>query len=199
MILTTLNKTHFGAVRQRGFTLIELLVVLVIVGLAITMVSFAVGRDDAESMAREESEHLLRHGRFVAEQSVLNSEIIGLFVAPVPVTGQPHDRWCYDWRRYRDGVWEESSSHLRERCLPEQLTVEMIVEGEPYRHDPNRTSPRPVLVFYPSGESTPFEIALSERDSFDPDSVQRLTVDMVSDVRWVNRDEELGTERRRRR
>ncbi|WP_157960418.1 prepilin-type N-terminal cleavage/methylation domain-containing protein [Marinimicrobium alkaliphilum] len=194
-----MNKFSAGGHQQRGFTLIELLVVLFIVGMAIGMVSFAVGRDDGESLIRDESEHFLRQARFVAEQSVLNSEVIGFFIVPQAVAGQPHERWCYDWRRYRDGVWEDSSSHLSQRCLSERLEVEMIVEGEPYRHDRERTSPKPVLVFYPSGESTPFEIALSERGSFDTDGVQRLQVDMVSDVRWLNREEELEHGERRRR
>jgi general secretion pathway protein H len=66
--------------------------------------------------------------------------------------------------------------------------MEMVVEGEPWKYDPRKTTPTPVLVFYPSGESTPFELAFSEVGQ--PRSIQRIEVDMVGQIRWLNRERE---------
>jgi general secretion pathway protein H len=181
---------------QRGFSLIEILIVVFIIGLAVAAASLTVGGDDGATLARKETEDFMLASRFVSEQAVLSSEIVGLFVEPRQQLGSTELIWCYQWQRYRDGVWGDATSYLEQRCLPEQLQMEMIVEGEPYSYDPRKTTPTPVLVFYPSGESTPFELAFSEVGQ--ADSVQRIEVDMVGQILWLNREREREQERANR-
>ncbi|MBU2886246.1 prepilin-type N-terminal cleavage/methylation domain-containing protein [Gilvimarinus agarilyticus] len=172
----------------RGFTLIEMMVVVLIIGLSAGMVTLAISPDRAGELEKA-ADKLLLQSEFVAEQSTLTGEVIGLFARPNSTA--EGEQWCYRWRRFRDSSWTPVSEALPDQCLPADTGVEMIVEGEPYEFDPNTTSVEPVLIFYPSGEATRFEVALFPL--FDNDEeVQRLDVDMMGRVRWLNRDPELA-------
>lgn len=170
--------------KQSGFTLIELLVVVVIIGLMVGIVSLSFTPKDNESLLQDEAEQFLLRSRYVAEHTVLAAEIVGLFIAPEISNSGP--RWCYRWRRYRDQSWRPLPNFLEDKCFPEKIDIEMIVEGEPYEHDDREEVPVPVLVFYPSGESTPFEIALFY--PFENDAVERIEVDMMSGVYWLSQE-----------
>ncbi len=176
--------------RQGGFTLLEIMVVILILGFSLGVVSLSVGGDDGASAAHKEAEDFMLTANFVAEQTVLNSQIIGLFFEPRTAADSIDMQWCYRWQQRRDNTWQEISS-LPEHCLPARLQVEMIVEDEPYEHDPDLTPTPPVLVFYPSGESTPFELAIFESQGgfTEEDTIQRIEVDMMSEIHWRNRDE----------
>lgn len=172
----------------RGFTLIEIMVVVLIIGLSAGMVSLAFSPDKAGELEKATDKFLLQI-EFVAEQTVLTGEVIGLFMQPVQ--DRDGERWCYRWRRFRNSSWQSVSEYLPDQCFPSQAGVEIIVEDEPYEYDPDTTSPRPVLIFYPSGEANRFEIALFPL--FDNDQeVQRLEVDMMGQVRWLNREHALA-------
>lgn len=188
------NHARAERVRQSGFTLIELMVVVLIMGLGLGLVALSVGRDGS-TMARDEAEQFMLRADFVAEQVVLNSEVIGLFVEPRDVINSSDYQWCYRWQRLRNNSWEELSDALEERCLPSALQVEMVVENEPYEYDPEVDTPTPVVVFYPSGESTVFELAIYDADqrlTGTQDAIQRIEIDMMGTLRWVNREAELA-------
>lgn len=180
-----------GKCKQQGFTLLEIMIVILILGFSLGVVSLSIGGDDGSSVAKKEAEDLVLTAQFVSEQTVLNSQIIGLFFVPRQVNGSVNSQWCYRWQQRRDNQWQEVSETLAERCLPARIQVDMVVEGEPYEHDPDLTPTPPVLVFFPSGEATPFELALYEQvDGFtNDDSVQRIEVDMMGGLHWLNRDQ----------
>lgn len=180
-----------GKCKQQGFTLLEIMIVILILGFSLGVVSLSIGGDDGSSVAKKEAEDLVLTAQFVSEQTVLNSQIIGLFFVPRQVNGSINSQWCYRWQQRRDNQWQEVSETLAERCLPARIQVDMVVEGEPYEHDPDLTPTPPVLVFFPSGEATPFELALYEQvDGFtNDDSVQRIEVDMMGGLHWLNRDQ----------
>lgn len=175
--------------RINGFSLIEILVVLFIIGMAIGMASLSM-RAGGASELQDEAEHFLLSARFVSEQAILNREIIGLFVEPERMEDSIDTRWCYEWRRYLDQSWQPASDYLEQHCLPVDVQLEMVVEGEPYEYDPRETSPKPVLAFYPGGEATPFEMALlPEGFADDDEQVQRIEIDLMGRIRWRNEEE----------
>lgn len=180
---------------SRGFSLVEILVVLFILGMAIAMAALSL-RTGSDSELNRETEHFVLSARFVSEQATLNQEIVGMFVAPVQAQGSAAVRWCYEWRRFQEQSWQPVTDYLERHCLPDELQLEMMVEGERYEYDPRETTPRPVLVFYPSGEASAFEMALSP-DGFNvsDEEVQRVEVDMVGRIRWRNLEEERERER----
>ena len=177
--------------RQRGFTLIELMIVILIMGLALSVVSLSIGKNDGASLTQKETEDFMLAAQFVSEQTVLNAQIIGLFMEPQAAEDASQTQWCYHWEQRRDNQWQETTDALEPHCFAEQLQVEMIVEGEPYKYDPDLTPTPPVLVFYPSGEATNFKLALYEtKNGFtNEESLQRVEVDMMGNLRWVTREE----------
>lgn len=181
---------------QTGFTLIEIMVVILIMGLALGVVSLSIGRDDGGAATKREAEDFMLVAHFVSEQAVLNSQIIAFFIEPRAAEDAVEVQWCYRWQQQRDNRWQDVSEALPEHCLSPRIHVDMIVENEPYEHDPDLTPTPPVLVFYPSGESTSFEMALYEiKDGFtQEDTIQRIEVDMMAGLRWLN-EEEAAAER----
>ncbi|MDO3388724.1 type II secretion system minor pseudopilin GspH [Gilvimarinus sp. SDUM040013] len=173
---------------QKGFTLIEIMIVVMIIGLSAGMATLAFTPDDT-SRLEEAADKFLLQTEFVAEQTTLTGEVIGLFVRPTQ--SREGEQWCYRWRRFRNSSWQPVSDFLPDQCLQPDMGVEMIVEGEEYEYDPNLTSPEPVMIFYPSGEATPLEIALFAQFDSEQD-VQRLEVDMMGRVRWLNREQAIA-------
>lgn len=183
--------------RQSGFTLIELMMVVLVMGFGLTLVTLALNQDGS-SQARDETEEFIRRAEFAAEQSLLTTQIMGLFVEPRGQANSLHDRWCYSWQRWRNYAWEPIEV-LAEYCLPESLQLELVVETETWTYDAKRSPQPPVLVFQPSGESTRLELAIAESNlpgGGDPDQVQRIDIDMLGQIRWLNREAELAQNQR---
>lgn len=188
---------RLSPVFQRGFTLLELMVVVLIIGLGLSVISVAIGRDDV-SVVRTETQNFIAKTDFVAEQALLNREILGLFVEPRTVVDSTNNQWCYRWQRFRDNSWQAAHENLGEVCLPLDVQLDMVVEDEPWEYDPELETQPPVLVFYPSGEATLFEMALfpvTAGGAVNDDDIQRIEVDMMGEVRWLNRERELAEQR----
>lgn len=177
--------------RQAGFTLIEIMIVVVIIGFSAGMATLAFAPDDTTELEEAVDKFMLQ-AEFVGEQTVLTGEVIGLFVEPR--AARDGDTWCYQWRRFRNSSWQPVSDFLGDQCLRSTVELELVVEGEPYEYDERETTPKPVLMFYPSGESTRLEMALFTR--FDSDEIERVEVDMMGGIRWLNREQELALRER---
>lgn len=181
---------------QQGFTLLELMVVVLIIGLGLSVISVAIGRDDV-SVVRTETQNFIAKIDFVAEQAVLNREVIGLFVEPRTLANSTNSQWCYRWQQFRDASWRTANENLAEVCLPLDIQLELVIEDQPFKYDPELANQPPVLVFYPSGEATQLEIALlpANQNARNDDDVQRIDIDMMGEVRWLNRERELEQQR----
>lgn len=177
--------------RQQGFTLIEIMIVVMIIGLSAGMATLAFAPDDTTELEQAVDKFMLQ-AEFVSEQTVLTGEVVGLFVKPRPA--REGDTWCYQWRRFRNSAWQPVSDFLPDQCLRPEVELELVVEGEPYEYDEREKTPKPVLMFYPSGEASRLEMALFTR--FESDEVERVQIDMMGDVRWLNREQELAERER---
>lgn len=181
---------------QSGFTLLELMVVILIIGLGLSVISVAIGKDEV-SAVRTETETFISKAGFVAEQAVLNREIVGLFIEPRSSTESTDNQWCYRWQRFRNNNWQDANENLTEHCLPVTVQLDLVIENELYEFDPELDIQPPVLVFYPSGEATLFEMALFPATSgaLREEDIQRIEINMMGELQWLNRERELENDR----
>lgn len=182
------------SLRTAGFTLLELLVMILIVGLSLGLIALAIGGAD-DTRARDAAEGFVQRANYVAEQAVLNNERMGLFVEVKSAPNTTVSSWCYHWQRLRAYQWEPLPAMDEQYCLPPSLQVDMLVENEPYDYDPDLEVQPPVVILFPSGDAIPFELAIYERDQtalLDRDNVQRIQIDMMSRITWLNRQAELA-------
>lgn len=192
---TRKTETRLGAGPRtaRGFTLLEILAVMVIIGLSVGVATVVFNRG-GDDLLREEAEYFTLSTRFVAEQALFGGERAGLFITRSAGERAGRYRWCFRWQRHRDNSWQAFDEALEPRCLPPGTQVDIRVEGEPFDYDPEQTVEHPVMVIYPSGEATPFEIALYRDDRID--DAQRIEVDPMGQVNWRNRREETQGDNR---
>ena len=173
---------------MQGFTLIEILIVVFIIGLTASVISLSIGDDKKDSAPYQETRTLLQAINFVSEYTALNGEIIAMFVSQKESEGALNKSWCYSWQRFRDNQWSElPDDTLNEHCLPDTVTWELVIEDHIYVYDPDLEIQPPVLVFSPSGEATPVEMALFEAGV--SETAQHIEIDMMGNSRWVEEDE----------
>lgn len=143
--------------RARGFTLLELLVVLVIVGVILSLAVIRLGDPGGNADTRE-AQRLLARLELARDESVLRGRAIGL--AP------KGDGYAFliadneDWQRL------DNDRAFAARSLPPGLRLTVSLEGiqpgdAPQRADSDEDGPAPAMVFYPSGEVTPFTAVLT--------------------------------------
>lgn len=188
---------------QSGFTLIEILLVVFIIGMTVSVISLSIGGNAAINKLQKETEEFMLQASYIAEQSVLKGETHGLFVQMREVdTGEASivEQWCYQWRRIRDQEWQDLPELPEPRCLPEGLVMEFVIDDKDWKYDPDIEFQDPVMGFYPSGDgSAEVEITLfaaGQSSSADEDKIQRITLDVVGQLKWVNEEERLAAEKK---
>ncbi len=190
-----MNIKTFNGTKARGFTLIEIIAVIVIIGLMAAIISVSIDNRVTASATRNEAQLFLQAIDFVGEQSVLNSEIIGMFVTLKDTEDLTDKQWCYNWQRFRDGGWKDlPEDTLSEHCLPEGMQWDMSIEGHLYAYEEDLETQPPALVWSPSGEATPIEMKFFEsasRSTGDSKSeVHHIEIDMMGNSRWLEKEEE---------
>jgi general secretion pathway protein H len=185
----------------RGFTLLEILVVVFIIGLAVAVISVAVGGNSAANLAHKEAETFMLQGAYAAEQSILKGETHGLFVDLRPAQNiDSPDQWCYQWRRVRDRQWQDLPE-LSAHCLPEQLAIEFIVDGQLWEFDPELEYQEPVIGFFPSGDASgevEINILANKLQMDEEFETERFKVEVVGELRWLSEEERLEQEQKGR-
>jgi len=168
--------------KQRGFSLLELLAVLLIVGLMLGLVSFAIGGNDAAEKLRDNAERFTGIIRLAVDDAVLSGEPLGLSFVP----GELDDAWSFYWLRLRDGQWIPEGAPLQEQHFPEGVSVDLQLSGETYDWTQARPAVEtPIIIFYPSGESQTFIITL--RSQYAPDGDQHIGNSVAGDILWKER------------
>jgi general secretion pathway protein H len=165
-----------------------MMIVVVIIGLSVSLVALSVGGTKDESATQKEADLYIRAIDFVSEESVLNGEVIGMFVEQKESSDSSAKTWCYHWQRFRDGNWiDMPEDTLTEHCMPENMQWDLTVEGRLYNYDPDLETHPPVLVFSPSGEATPVEMSIFESGS--GSEAQHIDIDLMGSIHWRNREE----------
>lgn len=186
---------------QRGFTLIEIIFVVFIIGMAVGVISIAVGGNAAADMTRKEAEEFMLQANYIAEQSVLKGETHGLFVEPRAAQDiDAQEQWCFQWRRVRDRQWQDLPE-LSEHCLPEGQTIEFVVEDELWEFDPELEYQDPVMGFFPSGDgSGKIEIAIYADQVQGNAEVEpeRFELDLTGELHWISEEKRVEEEQRGR-
>ncbi|WP_092008565.1 type II secretion system minor pseudopilin GspH [Marinobacter daqiaonensis] len=178
--------THGGSLlprpgRETGFTMIEILVVLVLVGLlaSLAVVNLGGGSQEREMTSKIRELYVLM--QTASEQAILNNQEIGLII---------------DDRGYRFVVldeleqkWKSQGERLFQgRDFPEWLSVTLFREGDFPRmvgddEEDGENRLQPDIVFFSSGETTPFDLEFVATPS--PDRVYRLTSDGLGEIEMI--------------
>lgn len=185
--------------RQQGFTLIEIIVVVFIIGMAVGVISIAVGGKAITDRARKEAEEFMLQADYVAEQAVLKGETYGLFAELHPPQDiDAEEQWCYTWRRVRDHEWQDLPE-LSTHCIAEGLALEFTIDEKVWEYDPELEYQDPVMGFFPSGDaSAAVEIAIfANKTSLDDDiETQTFELNLVGELHWINEEKRLEAERK---
>ncbi|WP_111496857.1 MULTISPECIES: type II secretion system minor pseudopilin GspH [Marinobacter] len=170
--------------RERGFTLIEIMVVMVVVGLLAVIAVVNLGGGAQQRELENQARELFLLMQTASEQAVLTNSEMGLAV---------------DGERYRflaynavEGEWQPQQERLfAQRQLPEWMSLTYEVEDD-LPALPGQTeeddAPEPDIVFYSSGEMTPFNMVLGiqEREL----GRYRIETDGLNGLDWYPPGEE---------
>ncbi len=158
-----------------GFTLIEILVVLIIVGLLAALAVFNMAGSSQQRELENQVRELYLMMQTASEQAVLNNLELGLLFED--------DGYRFVAFQDDSGEWKPPVERMyRKRTLPEWLTVTRYVESDAPRLTSAEDELRPDLVFFSSGESTPFEIEFTL--GRDTDNMHVIVSDGVSPLEW---------------
>lgn len=166
------------------------MIVVFIIGLMASVISLSMGEDKSKAAPRLEAQALIQSIGFAGEYAALNGEVVAMFIERRDDGDTTNYYWCYDWKRYRDNAWIKlPEDSLAAHCMDERVQWELVVEGNDYTYDAELETQPPVLVFSPSGETTPAEMALFEQGTGSAAEAQHLEIDMMGNSRWREEDE----------
>ncbi|NWN90553.1 type II secretion system minor pseudopilin GspH [Marinobacter adhaerens] len=160
---------------NRGFTLIEILVVLVLVGLLASLAVFTMGGNSQQRALKNQVRELYLLMQTASDQAVLNNLELGLVLEE---TG-------YRFVAYANetGKWTASGERIfQAREFPEWLVATRFIESEAPRLATAEDELKPDVVFFSSGETTPFELEFTVGSETDYTHV--LAADGVSAIEW---------------
>jgi general secretion pathway protein H len=148
--------------RQRGFTLLEIVVVVLIIAVLATVAVLRL--PDIGGGGRELDEEMRRLTALIelaGEDAILEGRDLGLRI--------DDDRYAFYAFDHDLQAWQALPEELRERLLPEGITLDLVLEGRPVTLEPAEAggeaggaepSPVPQVLILSSGESTPFQLTM---------------------------------------
>jgi len=129
-----------------GFTLIELLVVLVIIGVLASLIAISISPNQPSPQRESRRFHQVLEA--AREQAVLFNQELG-----VELRGNRYR--VFQWQAQQ--WWPVDNDLFAEYRLPENLTQTLWLNGLPYRETASDSDrPSPQILFYSTGEVTPF-------------------------------------------
>lgn len=172
------------ASRTRGFTLIEILVVMVILGLLATVAVFSLGGSSQRRNLEQQARELFLVLQVAGERAILDNSEIGVQVRDNQVRFLLYQPQEQGW-----GPLEQQPFISRE--WEDSFAVELETEADPPRMPTQQeATERPDFVFFSSGETTPFRLAMSLTE--DRDRQYRIETDGLNPIDLLQPDEDSG-------
>ena len=140
-----------------GFTLIEILVALVLISIVLGVALLRFNIHDFDEHLKEESRRLAHLIELADQQAIYQTQEVGLLF----------ERDQYRFLVFSDDKWTPIDDDLfRARPLPDDIEIILNIEGAEIRVTQSaQQAETPQIVFYSSGEWTPFEITLQATDN----------------------------------
>lgn len=168
--------------RQSGFTLIEIMVVIVILGLMATVAVFSLGGSSERRELEQLSRELLLVLQVASERAILDNAEIGVQVVDNEVQFLQYVPAKQSWKALNERPFQSQT-------WASAFEVELETASEPPKMPTNEENAvRPDLVFFSSGETTPFRLVMSLIE--DPDLVYRIETDGLNALSFLQPDEQ---------
>jgi general secretion pathway protein H len=146
------GQQKFGVGNGHGFTLIELLVVVVIIGVLTSLIALSIPSNDPSP--QRESRRFYQVLEAAREQAVLFNQELG-----VELRGNSYR--VLQWQAQK--WWLMDSDLFSEYSLPENLSQTLWLNGLANEEGPTGSDvPQPQILFFSTGEVTPFGWTLSD-------------------------------------
>ncbi len=185
---------HRKPSRHKGFSLIELMAVLVVVGMALGMIAVSIGHGGPEKQLYDKLDEFLTQSRFASEQATLSGEALGLLVEPPQwqvTEGSDLNinevGWRITWERLGQRGWEPIAG-LGAMQLPPDIHLEISLSGKRWEWSKYADHVTPIIALSPTGEVTPFVIAIHHKEL--PDPLAHVEVSEEGEIVWREAQED---------
>jgi len=158
-----------------GFTLIEILVVLIVVGLLASLAVFTMGGGSQQRELENEVRELYLLMQTASEQAVLNNLEMGLRLED--------DGYQFVAFQEQNAEWKASGERIfQPRSFPDWLVATEYIENDAPKLASEEDRQLPDIVFFSSGETTPFQIEFTLGSN--ADYMHVLESDGVTGIHW---------------
>lgn len=166
---------------NNGFTMIEILVVLIVVGLLAALAVANIGGNQQKREMDNAVSQMFLLMQSANEQAVLDNSEIGLKLKEQAYRFMRFDDLTGEWVPMKDRMF-------RSYRYPEWLVVTDIIEDDLPRLTTDEDQERPDIVFFSSGELTPFEMEFTIGS--DTDLMYRIYTNETGELDWLQPGEE---------
>jgi general secretion pathway protein H len=161
---------------NNGFTMIEILVVLIVVGLLAALAVANLGGNQQKREMENAVSKMFLLMQTASEQAVLDNSEIGLKLGEQEYRFLRFEGITGEWVPMKDRMF-------RNYQYPEWLVVTDIIEDNLPRLTTDEAPLRPDIVFFSSGEITPFEMEFTIGS--DTDLMYRIYTDKTGQLDWL--------------